>query len=208
MSTDYRIKPLDLTRRQPLHDYLLCRAGAGRKPCNGIIEFDCSFMCEGPGRRHVRHLFMCRQHAYRFARKHGLELPTPQSRAHRLLDALEADMKYRIVHADGRIEGGYTLRTVVNEAKRSFSLCYCRAYDGALFPMEDLEMDDVAACEVEIYRDWPDKDQKSIAIIQKEEDLEATHTNGIAGESRVTVEETDDADGLGACQGHGGGRDG
>jgi hypothetical protein len=39
-----------------------------------------------------------------------------------------------------------------------------------------------------------------------EDELEVTHANGIAGRPKVTVEETEDDDGLGACQGYGGGR--
>jgi len=205
MSSNHRIKLLDLNRHEPPKGYLLCRANGGKALCNNLLEYDCSFIVETKGGRHVRHLFMCARHAYKFATKHHLLLPILNVRARTILKALEENMKYRIRYADGHVDGGFSLKTVVNEARRTFTGGFARTADeDALFPVEDLEIDDVIAGPVKIYRQWPDLNAKADAFIEKEDDLEVTHANGIAGR-KITVEEDEGDDGLGACQGYAGG---
>ena len=179
MSSDYRIKLLDFRRNEP-PDYILCRAN-NRRLCSGIIEYEASFMYVAGGKHLRRRIPMCPKHAFAFARRHGLLLPIMSDRARKILEATEKKMTYRIRHADGRLNGGHSLRTIVTKVQKSFSLGFAMAADRALFPMEDLEVDDVIAGTVKIYEDWPENGDEPTAWIEKEDDLETTRANGIAG---------------------------
>jgi hypothetical protein len=196
MTKGHRIQFLDLRRKEPRGGWLLCRANGGRHICPSSIVYECSYTYKRCSKEIERSVFMCERHGRAFAQRHGLELPERMS-----------TMTYRIRYKEGRTECGLSIKMVMKEIRSVFGMGFAQVPGEDLFPAEDLEIDDIVAGDIQVWKEWPEEGEEPDAVVEAEVDVEVTKVNGLAGR-KVSVGEDDGDDGLGACQGHGGGRHG